>query len=282
MQLIAWNNTIPISAESAESGKNYICPECASLVRVRKGPSRQAHFYHFSASKNCRQHQKSLEHVQLQRKFFNLLGEKVCVEARFPTIARIADVAWHEKKIIFEIQCSPISLQEAKARCIDYDSVGYQVIWVLHDKLFNQSTLSAAEKYLRTTPCYFTNSNKIGVGDIYDQFDVILGHRRVFKGPLLPVNPLKIATIPTITLPDIELPQIVLQRIAEWKCYTQGDLLARLLNEGKFSVAAKKMLALETSWQKEKAAKNLPIKVLCYRAWQHLQTYILKKLSKAS
>ena len=168
MQLFALENIYPVSASNAEKGKNYLCPECRSEVRVRGGPSRQTHFYHFRASKNCRQNQKSLEHLQLQLRLLDLIGtEEAQIECPFPTIERIADVAWHAQKIIFEVQCSPIPLQEAQQRTLDYQGQGYQVVWILHDKQFNKERLSASENYLRKLPCYFTNINKGRDGNVF-------------------------------------------------------------------------------------------------------------------
>ena len=42
------------------------------------------------------------------------------LEHRFPSIGRIADVALLPEKIIFEIQCSLISISEVEKRITDY------------------------------------------------------------------------------------------------------------------------------------------------------------------
>lgn len=272
MQLYALENDFPIAASKAEKGKDYLCPECRTQVRARGGPSRQTHFYHPTLPKSCRQHQKSEEHLQLQLKLVTAIGTGAQIEARFDTIQRIADVAWHTKKIVFEIQRSAISLEEVKERNLDYKKVGYEVIWILHDAQFNKRTLPAAENFLRTTPCYYTNIDKSGFGIVYDQFEVIEGNRRNFKGPPLSVTPEKIVAMPRIATPDIELPQILLSRLQNWKWYAQGDLLHRIIKENNLSVSAKKMLLIESqrkNLQKPEAAPRLPIPILvkkCYLA----------------
>ncbi len=279
MQLFAFDGTFPISATHAVKGKNYLCPECGASVRVRKGPSRQTHFYHLRTLPNCRQHQKSLEHVQMQLKIFELTSAQI--EAPFPSIGRIADCAWHEKKIVFEVQCSPISLEEAKSRVLDYRSLQYEVIWILHDKRFNAKTLLAAEKYLRTTGCYFTNIDKEGLGIVYDQFEVIKENRRIYQGPPLTVSLTKVFLLPTVTVPDLEFPQVVLERLTHWKCYVGGDLLQRLLKEGNMSEAAKKMLHIETRLLTQKSAapeKKLPLKILFFKIYQSLLHHLLDLL----
>lgn len=265
MQLYALDHTTPISATQALKGKDYLCPECRSTVRKREGDLRQAHFYHPSLPKQCRQHQKSLEHIHLQLKLFELLGSDGQMECPFPSIKRIADVAWHAKKIVFEVQCSPISREEAQSRTLDYQKEGYTVLWILHDRQFNKKTLSASESYLRTTPCYFTNINKLGQGVVYDQFEVLKKSRRVFKGPSLTVFPTKIISIPHI---DIQLPQLLLNR----KYCAQGDLLHRILNDPQ---SIKKMLYLENRTENK---QRLPLHKLLQRAYYALLNLILRKI----
>jgi hypothetical protein len=57
-------------------------------------------------------------------------------ERPFPDLCRIADLVWEERKLIFEIQCSPILRQEAEKRVRDYAMKGYTVIWLVIDRSF--------------------------------------------------------------------------------------------------------------------------------------------------
>ena len=134
----------------------------------------------------CRQNGKSLAHLQAQRRLEELLGADQCrLEVKFGPINRIADVVWEPKKIIFEVQCSPISAEEVNARNRDYKGMGYEVIWLLHDSQFNRQRVSAAEMSLRHSCHYFTNMNAEGAGYFYDQFDVVVdGLRRAKFSPL--------------------------------------------------------------------------------------------------
>ena len=96
-----------ISAQQAVRQINYECLECQHTVRLRGGPHRRPHFYHVSPSIFCRQHQKGAIHLQLQSYFLHQLPIGDChLECPFPSIGRIADVAWLSQKIVFEIQCS--------------------------------------------------------------------------------------------------------------------------------------------------------------------------------
>ena len=203
------------------------------------------------------------------------------LEYAFPSIGRIADIAWHSQKIVFEIQCSPIAAEEAKARCSDYLSQGYRVVWILHTKRFNKGQLSAAELFLRSTPCYFTDIDRNGKGEVYDQFEIIKGGRRLFKGPPLSVCLTQIETLPEVVPPDLALPQIVLERLSRWKCYARGDLLHRLLLEGNLSLSAKRMLAAERRYSDQPTGKKrLPFRILIAKSYKAVLHLFLKSLSK--
>jgi competence protein CoiA len=160
-----------IFARDASRQMDYFCPECKGVVRLRGGLHRQNHFYHLEATRSCRQSGKSLEHLNVQLFFLNAYPQGECsLELRFPEINRIADVFWISENIVFEIQCSPISRQEVQARNRDYKSLDLEVIWILHDKRYNQKRLTSMEDYLHHQPHYFTNINEDGEGIIYDQF----------------------------------------------------------------------------------------------------------------
>lgn len=174
MQLFALDSEKKlVFAEHAAKQQNYFCVECETIVRVRSGPHRQTHYYHLAPSPDCRQNGKSMAHLQTQLFLFDLFPENdVQLEMRFPEINRIADVVWLPHKLIFEVQCSPITAAEVLERNRDYKSLGYTVVWLFHDSRFNQWRMSAAEQAVRNAPHYFTNINAEGEGFIYDQFDV--------------------------------------------------------------------------------------------------------------
>ncbi|MBS0620361.1 MAG: hypothetical protein JSS61_02755 [Verrucomicrobia bacterium] len=182
MQLIGYLDGKPFSALHADRNHEYICPECGSILRIRGGLHRQRHFYHLRPDRRCNQSKKSLEHLLIQLHLQKLFVSAE-IERPFPEIGRIADVAYPEKNIVFEVQCSPLSREEAEGRCKDYASIGFRVIWLLYDRRFNQKKLSAAEAYLRENGCYFVSPGHA----IYDQEEVIREGRRTYKGPPIPV-----------------------------------------------------------------------------------------------
>jgi competence protein CoiA len=129
---------------------------------------------------------------------------------------------WEEKKIVFEIQCSPISKEEAEARCKDYEQAGYTPVWILYAKRFNRKNLSDAEDFLRKKVCFFADGFKI-----YDQFEILERGKRIFRGPPLSVQLDK----PLLAVPFLKNPpSAVLARSCTISF--QGDLLHRLSEGG--------------------------------------------------
>ncbi len=281
MQLFALNDdSIPISATRAERQKNYLCPECSARVRLRSGPHRQNHFYHLSHPKPCHQHQKSLEHLQTQLKLLDLIGNEGHIECPFPTLGRIADVAWHAKKIIFEIQCSPITQEEVQNRNQNYQQLGYEVIWILHDRRFNKTYLSASENYLRTISSYFTDIDKRGKGKIYDQFEILKNNKRLVKGPPLPIVATELTPVPLVDLTQLQLPLAISLRFLNRKHYLHGDLLYRLLHEGSIHHSAKQWLALESHFLNPPTTQRLPFPLLLRKSYFSLINALLKKCAE--
>lgn len=212
MQLFAWTEKQEIvEAGVAERKKDYVCMECGGSVRIRQGEFRRAHFYHYRETPGCRQAGKSLEHLQTQLFLKKNLTGEIFLEKRFESINRIADVVWEEKKIIFEVQCSPILAQEVAARNSDYLSCGYRVIWVLHEKRYGGQRMTSAEHFLQQSTHYYTNMDADGNGWIYDR---IWGYSQkvAVEFILLPIQRLSKTPFP------------LRLRAAKWTYRLKGDL----------------------------------------------------------
>ncbi len=213
-----------INAHQAVRHIDYQCLECQQIIRLRGGPYRQPHFYHLHPAPFCRQHQKGLIHLQLQSYFVQQLPPGDCsLEFRFPSIHRIADVAWHSQKIVFEIQYSAISAEEVLQRNRDYQQEGWRIVWILHDHRYNQVRLSAAERTLQASPHFFSNMNHLGQGSIYDQFDICDQGIRKERLPPLPL----IFNQPTTCFSDTQSWPLILltKRSMNWKLSFKGDLI---------------------------------------------------------
>lgn len=199
MQLFAINQANElVSASKAERQHDYICPECRSRVRVRAGQFRTTHFFHLDEERHCRQNGKSLQHLHAQFRLQQMLPD-VKLEQPFPSISRIADVAWEREKIVFEIQCSPITSEELLARNRDYASVGWTTIWIFHEDRYNKKRLTAAEWAMRLKAHYFTDIDEHGQGDFYShlcdiergcRYGLILRKKITFESPIQTHNTL--------------------------------------------------------------------------------------------
>ncbi len=91
------------------------------------------------------------------------------LERRFPEIGRIADVAVPEWRVVFEVQCSPLSVKEAISRIADYRSIGWECIWILHVVQFNRARLSITERHLSPYIFYYTDIQATGEGSVYEE-----------------------------------------------------------------------------------------------------------------
>lgn len=258
MQLYALDRSSKIiSAKNAHKKEVYFCLECGSPLYCRGGFYKQNHFYHIKANRTCRQNGKSEEHLQVQLFLQEALGEKECLlEKPFKEINRIADVVWPSKKLVFEVQCSPILASEVKKRNEDYESLGFFVIWILHDKRFNQKRLSAAENYLQIMPYYFTNINKQGNGIIYDSFWLMEKGMRIFSTPFFAVS-ISLASHVEVLHQKLkerkkEIPDLLWKKIESQKYCFEGDLTEQLLNgktsELLFEEALKRQKKKEVKW----------------------------------
>lgn len=218
-----------ILADKASKHHDYQCLECQQMIRLRRGLHRKAHYFHVTANRSCRLHSKGMPHLMLQHFLKNVLPDgEVEIECQFPQIARIADVAWHPKRLIYEIQYSPITAEEVKARNASYASIGYQVVWIFHQDRYNKERLSAAEDWLALHPHYFSDMNAEGEGIIYDQFATVVNGRRVQRLPILPID---VSTPKNLSRDRslVKLPFVFRQRAKAWPLIFGGDTIDCLL-----------------------------------------------------
>ena len=280
MQLYAFDSSGQlIHARQADKHMNYTCLECQKIVRLRGGPQRQTHFYHLEPIDLCRQHQKGPIHLQLQLYFLQELPSGDCkIEYPFPSINRIADVVWFSQKLVFEIQCSPISAEEVMSRNRDYEQEGWSVVWILHDQRYNQIRLSAAEMALSNDPHYFTNMDSQGLGMIYDQFDICEQSLRIKR-----LAPLQITfndSLHAMKIPKQKYPlNFLIKREVNWKYFFKGDVMSLFL-DGKSSHYLKIAADLEHQYYPRPTLTGFLLKYwlkLIAKPYQVFFRYILER-----
>lgn len=232
MQLIALEDGKSVIALYAQKGKDYTCPGCQGTVRLRGGKQYQLHFFHPNPKTNCTNHSKSPYHLQTQLRLKKIFPD-AHMEHYFPEVNRFADVVVPSKKLIFEVQCSPISLFEVRARQKAYARTGYLLVWILHEKNFNKRRLSDSERHLRKFPSYYTNIDPRGKGWIYDQLELISDVKRFYIGKKCPIH----LTQHYYFKKDMfqKSPKSLTDRIENWPVFFSGDLLFRIWRDPDFS-----------------------------------------------
>lgn len=218
-----------VSANEADFRKNYWCIDCKQPVKRRYGKFGFFHFYHLSKSPQCRLYSHKDNHllaqIQIQRLFKD---QELQLEKPFLQIDRVGDACLKKKKIVFEIQCSPISESEARARIHDYRSLGYEVIWLLDDKRYNKQILKPAEKFLRSHLTYYISIQKGRAIQIYDQFEILSRNRRIKKGKKLIIDPRKIYINSASSFEGKLIPKQVRDLKSRVFCYKDRTYLAKI------------------------------------------------------
>lgn len=229
-----------IDAADALHQVDYCCPECGGVVRLRRGEERAAHFFHRDEGKACHIRHKVGLHQAVQSHLLALLGPASCTcECPFKEISRVADLAFHPQKIVFEVQVSPINPEEAQRRTLDYWGIGWHVIWLLHAATYGKRSASPFEKILVPIPHYFTDIGYRG-GKIWDELSAVRGSKRYWYH----LPPLR-KTIDDLAIEIVRIPQRHLSissfpttatrctqmRRAVWSCHFVGDILSLEISE---------------------------------------------------
>jgi competence protein CoiA len=226
MQLYARNASgDSLAVADAVHGCDYRCLECDGIVRVREG-GRQRHYYHLRRPVTCRQYGKGIIHLQVQRHLLAALPSgEAKMEERFSSIGRVADVAWHNQHIVFEVQCAKMTPAEALARTEDYRSIGWQVIWILHQDRYRRRKVTALEENLMSIPHYFTNIDAEGRGTVYDEVAVYRHGRRIAMTRGRSIGWEAKRTVPELLC---ALPVAMEMRLKSWPLHLKDDYFSQL------------------------------------------------------
>lgn len=126
----------------------YTCPACGGQLRLRQGPSVRTHFAHKSL-KDCdySSENESSEHLANKESLYHWLKKdsEVQLEYLLPELKQIADV-FVNGNLALEVQCSPLPQKLLKERSEGYRSQGYQVLWLLGQKLWIKDRLTRLQQ----------------------------------------------------------------------------------------------------------------------------------------
>ncbi len=268
MALYAYDEDRLVYAGDAEERKTYQCSECRQSVRARRGPHRVPHYYHRRRSPSCRLYSKSEDHLLAQLAIRSLLppGEAI-IEKPILSILRVADVLWETHQIAFEIQCSLLTPYEVQKRETDYQNAGYQIVWILDDRLYNKRHLRPAEALVRKSTCYYASIRKQSTPIFYDQFEIFFKHFRIKKGRRLKIDLQYPAPTPRRDWNAEDFPKQLIQKTAP--LYFRGDLIHQaLLAESipALSFTMQNLCALEKFFTEHATEEIHPFKRLI-RTW---------------
>ncbi len=282
MQVYAFNkNQNRVFVEAAEQASDYSCLECGQTVRKRGGLHKQLHFYHLHPETSCRLNGKSAEHIAIQRYLKNLLGETCEEEVAFPHIGRIADIVWFSKNLIFEVQCSPITADEVRARIADYEKAGFQVIWILHEAEFCKKRVSASTLWLQNHTHYFAENDFLSTPAIYDFCPVILRQKRLgsfLKRPIDLSQIQKRKRVKTVA----SLPTYMHKRVELWNYFVSGDLLEAIENNELHIFDEANQFEASFSGNKTQEKSSLTEKLLqpFFRLFKSIYYYLIEQSTR--
>lgn len=149
-----------IDAARADRGPDYCCPDCRTLVTLKKGRKVIHHFAHKPHSACLWGYGESLAHLEAKRIVADAFGERgyrVEIESPVPTLPgdRRADVmVWSRQpfgceRVAFELQHSAIGLDQIETRAFGYARAGVAQIWIpfLSPKAWKDSTRLAVDRF---------------------------------------------------------------------------------------------------------------------------------------
>ena len=126
----------------------YTCPACGGQLRLRQGPSVRTHFAHKSL-KDCdfSSENESPEHLANKESLYHWLKKETEVQLEYPLpeLKQIADV-FVNGHLALEVQCSSLPQKVLKERSEGYRSQGYQVLWLLGEKLWLKERLTRLQQ----------------------------------------------------------------------------------------------------------------------------------------
>ncbi len=150
LMLIAQNNQGDLVnlLEGIPKKQEFFCPVCHQSVRLKNGKVMRPHFAHVNLG-SCEffQETESNEHLTLKAELFASLSKNTVVEVEkiLSDLGQIADIFVGEK-LALEVQCSRLPQSRLRERTNSYHQAGYQVLWLLGEKLWLGKRISHLQK----------------------------------------------------------------------------------------------------------------------------------------
>lgn len=122
-----------------DRGLPYFCIECGQSKYYTHGDVMRPHFRNHNKS-TCNCTEESNLHKAIKLEIESHFGaDCISLEYSKPEIGRRADVYLHDLvDVVFEIQISPITMEEYRTRTLDWQSAGCEVVWIQAVPTFSQ------------------------------------------------------------------------------------------------------------------------------------------------
>lgn len=148
LALTQTGNYLLANDPQAKEYKNLRCPSCKRRVFLKHGKRKISHFsHHAKEACNVFSEGETLEHITGKLHIFNYLKEKgyhVELEAYLKELKQRPDILLiiNNQKIAIEFQCSFLSIERMIDRTNNYYKHGYEVYWILGEKLRPDSRIT--------------------------------------------------------------------------------------------------------------------------------------------
>ncbi|EHI68547.1 CoiA-like protein [Streptococcus ictaluri 707-05] len=130
------------------TAKTFFCPACHSPLRLKNGHFKRPHFAHVTL-KHCSVYgeNESAQHLSLKASLYHNLSQtqKVVIEQYIPSLNQVADLLVNDC-LALEVQLSSMSFLALAKRTKSYQEQGYQVRWLLGEKLWLKKRLTTLQK----------------------------------------------------------------------------------------------------------------------------------------
>lgn len=136
-----WYNLFELPSHHIKAlpAKGYFCPDCGHAMILKKGKAKLPHFAHVSTCNTTKLSPLETEsHIKGKHLIYHAVRTAfpIChIEYFIPSIIQRADIFLElPHHLALEFQCSAVSHEEIKSRTNGYNSLSFDVRWIIQSK----------------------------------------------------------------------------------------------------------------------------------------------------
>lgn len=136
MQTARNQNQQKINAWQAERGDKYVCPECESILILKRGRIKEAHFAHKPDAECSYSGNETVLHLKIKREIYEALVihpncHRPELERRLDGVRPDISLYIGRCPVAIEIQRSDIGIDAIAKRTTRYSELGIWLVWIL-------------------------------------------------------------------------------------------------------------------------------------------------------